>query len=172
MKNVFLFSVLLAVVVSTGGCASRVAEKELAQSSQTSPQAGNAAFFEIYLASDMASDVYSRKYTDFYSRAFYVASTPFINTSHLQGAFTRQESYGTAIVINLTESGSEIMKHNSDSYLNHRVAVFSDGRLLAAPYVLSQLSSQVAVMPQANGLRPDEVDSFVARINALASENR
>jgi len=73
------------------------------------------------------------------------------------------------VLIELTDDGAAVMEENAEHYLNRRLVVLSDGRMLTAPYVRSPLSRRVGITSRDGGLIGGEVKAYIKRLNDFAA---
>ncbi|MCK4872718.1 MAG: hypothetical protein KAS72_08345 [Phycisphaerales bacterium] len=134
------------------------------------------ALFELYIGSETADDFCTVKRTMPASMlvlgdTIYLAEKPLLSTRHIHRASRRtSEPSRPGVLLALTETGASILKDSADLYINRQVVFVFDGRILSAPYAMSALGSGMPISTSPDGLREDEVDDLIDRLNAAVAD--
>lgn len=99
-------------------------------------------------------------------RIVWVAPTPGLTSADIQRAQPMIDPDGRrAVTIVFTDAGAKKMRELSAAQITKPIALLLDGKLIWAPVVRSEISTEASITGGPNGLTPEQVERIVASVN-------
>lgn len=127
----------------------------------------NASDLTIHAASDEAVPGWNvMKFWDPTGGDIWIEPAAALNLDDIKtAAETRDESGRTAIAIQFTAAGADKMRRFSSEHIGSKAAIVFEGKVMNAPVIRSEISSNAMISTGPSGLSADQTQRILAIIN-------